>query len=149
MPTFEAHVALVTTAEALFDYLVRPKNLSNIMPSSTPIEVIESPDRLELGSTLVVDLDGFGPTQRLTYEVTSFDEPGSFTETMVKGPLGSWVHRRTITSSDAMVELHEEVTFEPPEGLAGLLLTSSRIEASLSTNFAHRHRRLRELLEAE
>jgi ligand-binding SRPBCC domain-containing protein len=149
MPTFEAQVGLATTAEALFDFLVHPANLTKIMPSSTPIEVIEGPDRLESGSTLVVDLDGFGPTQRLTYEVTAFDEPESFTETMVKGPLGAWVHRRTITSAGAMVELHEEVTFEPPEGLAGLLLTASRIEASLSTSFAHRHRRLRELLEAE
>jgi len=149
MPTFEARVALATTAEALFDYIVHPAHLLEIMPPSTPLEVIEGPDRLELGSELVVDLDGFGPTQRLTYEVTAFEEPETFTETMVTGPLQAWVHRRTITPSGAMVELFEEVTFEPPQGLAGLLLTSSRIEASLSSSFAHRHRRLRELLETE
>jgi hypothetical protein len=48
-----------------------------------------------------------------------------------------------------MVELVERVTFEPPEGLAGLLLSRSRIESSLETSFAFRHRRLRELLEGE
>ena len=149
MPTFEARVALATTAEELFDYIVHPAHLAGIMPSATPLEVIESPERLELGSQLVVDLDGFGPTQRLTYEVTAFEEPVSFTETMISGPLGAWVHQRTITQAGEMVELLEEVTFEPPDGLAGLLLTSSRIEASLDSSFAHRHRRLRELLEAE
>ncbi|MEE3285727.1 MAG: hypothetical protein VX311_14190, partial [Planctomycetota bacterium] len=75
MPTFEARVALATTAETLFDFIVRPANLLEIMPSSTPLEVIDGPERLELGSELVVDLDGFGPTQRLAYEVTDFDEP--------------------------------------------------------------------------
>ena len=149
MPTFEARVALATTAEVLFDYVVHPAHLLKIMPPSTPLEVIEGPERLELGSELVVDLDGFGPTQRLTYEVTAFEEPKTFTETMVSGPLGAWVHQRTITQAGEMVELLEEVTFEPPDGLAGLLLTSSRIEASLDSSFAHRHRRLRELLEAE
>ena len=88
MPTFEVQVALATSAEALFDFLVRPTNLSRIMPPSTPVDVIESPQRLELGSRLVVDLDGFGPTQRLTYEVTDFVESETFAETMVEGPLG-------------------------------------------------------------
>ena len=147
MPTFEARVALATTAEELFDYIVHPAHLAGIMPSATPLEVIESPERLELGSQLVVDLDGFGPTQRLTYEVTAFEEPVSFTETMISGPLGAWVHQRTITPSGGLVELIEEVEFEPPDGLAGLLLTAPRIEASLNSGFAHRHRRLRELLE--
>ena len=149
MPTFEARVALATTAEQLFDYIVHPAHLAGIMPPETPLEVIESPERLELGSQLVVDLDGFGPTQRLTYEVTAFDEPVSFTETMISGPLGAWVHQRTITPGEELVELTEEVTFEPPAGLAGLLLTAARIEASLTSGFAHRHRRLRELLEAK
>jgi len=57
------------------------------------------------------------------------------------------VHRRTITPGGELVELIEEVEFEPPDGLAGLLLTAPRIEASLNSGFAHRHRRLRELLE--
>lgn len=147
MPTFEARVALATTAEELFDYIVHPAHLAGIMPSATPLEVIESPERLELGSQLVVDLDGFGPTQRLTYEVTAFEEPVSFTETMISGPLGAWVHQRTITPGGGLVELIEEVEFEPPDGLAGLLLTAPRIEASLNSGFAHRHRQLRELLE--
>ena len=149
MPTFEVQVALVTSAEALFDFLVRPTNLSRIMPPSTPVDVIEAPERLELGSRLVVDLDGFGPTQRLTYEVTGFVESETFAETMVEGPLGAWEHCRTISGAGAMVELVERVTFEPPEGLAGLLLSRSRIESSLETSFAFRHRRLRELLEGE
>ena len=147
MPTFEARVALATTAEELFDYIVHPAHLAGIMPSATPLEVIESPERLEFGSHLVVDLDGFGPTQRLTYEVTAFEEPVSFTETMISGPLGAWVHQRTITPGGGLVELIEEVEFEPPDGLAGQLLTAPRIEASLTSGFAHRHRRLRELLE--
>ena len=149
MPTFEARVALATTAGQLFDYIVHPAHLAGIMPPETPLEVIESPERLELGSQLVVDLDGFGPTQRLTYEVTAFEEPVSFTETMVSGPLGAWVHQRRIIPGEELVELIEEVNFEPPSGLAGLLLTAPRIEASLTSGFAHRHRRLRELLEAK
>ena len=59
MPTFEVQVALATSAEALFDFLVRPANLSRIMPPSTPVDVLEAPERLELGSRLVVDQDGF------------------------------------------------------------------------------------------
>ena len=98
---------------------------------------------------LVVDLDGFGPTQRLAYEVTACAEPRTFTETMVTGPLGAWAHCRTLVPSDGMVELIEEITFEPPGGLAGLMLTASRIQESLESSFAHRHRRLREILEAE
>ncbi|MBQ18148.1 MAG: hypothetical protein CMJ65_13605 [Planctomycetaceae bacterium] len=148
MADFQAEVALCCTAEELFDFLVHPANLPKIMPTETPLEVIEAPERLEAGSLLTVDLDGFGPTQRLTYEVTSFDPPHSFSETMVKGPLGAWQHHRTITDGGGMVELVEKITFEPPTGLAGLLLTESRIEASLKSSFGHRHRRLRELLEA-
>lgn len=148
MADFLAQVALRCSAEDLFEFLAHPANLPGIMPTQTPLEVIEAPERLEKGSLLTVDLDGFGLTQRLTYEVTAFDPPRSFSETMIKGPLGAWEHRRTITAGDDMVELIEEITFESPEGLAGLLLTESRIEASLKSSFAHRHRRLRELLEA-
>ena len=57
---------------------------------------------------------------------------------------------RELVDDDAVIgELVERVTFEPPEGLAGLLLSRSRIESSLETSFAFRHRRLRELLEGE
>ncbi len=149
MPTFEARVALSTTRERLFDHIVRPIHLAAIMPPATPLEVVSAPERLELGSKLVVDLDGFGPTQRLTYEVTAFEEPVAFTETMVHGPLGAWVHSRQLECAGDMVELIERVAFEAPSGLAGLLLTESRIESSLASGFTHRHRRLREILEGQ
>ena len=85
-------------------------------------------------------------------EVTGWDPPQSFRERMIRGPLGAWDHMRTLKQvgqgTGALVELIEEICFKPPEGLAGLLLTESVIMTSLESGFAHRHRRLREILEA-
>ena len=152
MATFEARVALACSIDDLFDFLVRPANLPGIMPEETPLEVIEAPERLSEKSRLVVTLGGLGPPQELTYEVTGWDPPQSFRERMIRGPLGAWDHMRTLKQvgqgPGALVELIEEICFKPPEGLAGLLLTESVIMTSLESGFAHRHRRLREILEA-
>lgn len=151
MASFEARVALDCPIDDLFDFLVRPANLPGIMPETTPLEVIDAPERLSEGSQLVVTLGGLGPPQELTYEVTDWDPPHSFSERMISGPLAAWDHVRTLKqvgeSPGALVELIEEICFEPPEGLAGLILTEPVLMTSLERGFAHRHRRLREILE--
>ncbi|GIT29204.1 MAG: hypothetical protein Ct9H300mP1_12500 [Planctomycetaceae bacterium] len=137
MPTFEARVALATTAEQLFDYIVHPAPLAGIMPPETPLEVIESPERLELVA-LVVDLDGFGPTQRLTYEVTALKSPCRYRDDVS----GHWVPGCTSGDlpGEELVDLGRGSEFRTTVRPRRLAVARPRIEPR-SPGIAHGHRR--------
>jgi len=148
MACFEECVSVASTAEAAFEFLLRPANAVLISPPDVTMKIIDAPERFELGSRFEFHLGGFGPVQHVIYEITHLSSPNQFTETQRKGPLSEWVHEHIFMPDDSGgVLITDRITFEPPDGMLGFLLTEERILDSLKTGFGHRHQKIKELLE--
>lgn len=147
METFEARLTLPCSAEAAFDFLAQPENIKRISPPDMGLFFVDAPERLSLGARMSFKVQAFGVAREAVHEITQFDEPGSFTEQQVKGPLGHWVHEHLFEADgEGAVTLIDRIEFEPPGGIVGLMITADRILENLEEAFDHRHDQLEKLL---
>ena len=147
MASFELSISIDCPREAVFDCLIRPANVVEISPPNVSLTLVDVPEVLELGSVVEFEVSGFGPVQRMIHEITAFDRPHRFTETQRKGPLKSFVHEHVVEFDGSEAVVIDRITFDPPGGLAGFLVTEELILKSLKGGFEHRHRELKRLLE--
>jgi ligand-binding SRPBCC domain-containing protein len=148
MAILEASVSIRCPAERVFDFLTRTENFPKIVPPDLQLRLVQSPERLALGSRFEVQILGFGVPQNVIYEITEFVAPHRFQESQVKGPLGRYVHEHLLVAEvDGAVLVTDRIEFEPPGGLLGFLLTAERLRTSLEDGMTHRHRELKRLLE--
>ncbi len=150
MAEFEASVAIIRPAQAVFEFLIRPANIERLSPPEANMEFIDAPEVFTQGIRFDFHLGGFGPVQRITHEITEMEAPFRYVETLVKGPLQAWVHQHIIEpTSDSEVLVIDRIEFEPPGGFVGFLINEDKILHSLRKGFAHRHRELKRLLEQD
>jgi ligand-binding SRPBCC domain-containing protein len=148
MALLEASVSIRCPVERVFDFLTLAENFTKIVPPDLQLRVVQSPERLALGSRFEVQILGFGVPQNVIYEITEFVQPQRFQESQIKGPLGRYVHEHAFASQDdGTVRVTDRIEFEPPGGLLGFLLTADRLKSSLEQGLTHRHRELKRLLE--
>jgi ligand-binding SRPBCC domain-containing protein len=147
MASFELCVSIDCPREAVFDFLIRPANIAKISPPDVSLTMVDVPEVLELSSIVEFEVGGFGPVQRMIHEITAFDRPNSFTETQRTGPLKSFVHEHIVEFSGSEAVVIDRITFDPPGGLLGFMVTEEFILKSLQGGFEHRHRELKRLLE--
>lgn len=146
MPQHIAALDIARPIDVVFDFLARPANLVLLAPAEMRLQLVEGPDRLELGARLHWKARRMGVTQSLVNEVTVFEEAALIEEQQRQGPFKRWVFVHRFTASATGTRLAEELTYEPPGGLLGLLVTADTIRRDLEALFAYRERRLRELL---
>jgi ligand-binding SRPBCC domain-containing protein len=148
MAVFETSVTIAATQAAVFDFLVRPANLQQIMPAEAGLKLGNMPDRLSLGSQLEFQMTGYGPTQHMLYEIVEFDEPHRFLERQIKGPLKKYEHLHLIEPGDnGSVLVVDKLEFEPPGGLLRFVVTEDRVMTSLSKALEYRQRKMKRILE--
>jgi ligand-binding SRPBCC domain-containing protein len=147
MEHFEARLELPCAAEVAFDFLAQPENIKKISPPDMGLFFVEAPERLSLGTKMHFKVQVFGVAREAVHEVTQFDEPLSFTEQQVKGPLGHWVHDHIFEpDGEGSVVVIDRIEFQPPGGVVGLMITADRILDNLEDGFDHRHDQLEKLL---
>jgi ligand-binding SRPBCC domain-containing protein len=142
MPIFTHAVTLAAKAEEVFEFLRTPKHRVQLMPPEWRLELIESPALLEAGVKTTWKVNRFGMSQTLVYEVTDC-ETTRLVEEQRQGPFRRWVQATSCRSIREGAFLQDEVDFEPPGGMLGLLLTRGKIEESLANAFEWRDRQLR------
>jgi ligand-binding SRPBCC domain-containing protein len=147
MPVFETSVALDCPQERAFDFLLRPANVARIAPPDLGLSFISAPEIVELGSRMEFKIQGYGQVQKMLHEITTLVRPDIITETQIRGLFASWVHEHAFETNDrGQVVVIDRITFLPPAGLLGLLVTSRKILDHLEEGFEHRHRQLQKLL---
>lgn len=149
MALFESSVTIECDAVTVFEFLIRPENLLRVLPPDSGLNYTNVPEQLELGSILEYELHGIGPVQHVKQEVTRFDHPYRFVESQVRGPLKEFEHDHLIEplDGDGVVTVIDRITFLPPGGMAGFLITEDRIREKFRTGFEHRHQELKRILE--
>jgi ligand-binding SRPBCC domain-containing protein len=99
-----------------------------------------------LGSRITVKGRRAGVAQHLVSEVTAFEPGRSFVEEQRQGPFRRWAHTyRFEAQADGGTLLTEEIDYEPPGGVLGLLLTAEKIERDLAAVYAFRRETWAEL----
>jgi len=147
MPVFETSVALDCPQERAFDFLLQPANIARIAPPELGLSFVSAPETLELGSLMEFKIQGYGHVQKMVHEITDLVRPTVFTEAQIRGLFASWVHEHAFETNDrGQAVVIDRITFLPPAGLLGLLVTSRKILEQLEEGFDHRHAQLQKLL---
>ncbi len=143
MASYSSFVELAATPAEVFDFVIRPTNISAISPKTSGLKFVQAPDAYALGTTVEFELIQFGQVQRVTHKVTRFDRPDLFVEEMTKGPLSHWVYTHKFEPLPGGGTLAtDQIEFTPPGGLVGLLITEAKILDLLEAGFDYRYDRL-------
>ena len=142
MAHFQTEITLAASPEEIFDYVIRPENAAKLTAPEAGLKTISAPEILEQGSRIELELTGFGPPQKLIYEVIEFLRPGRFTESLVKGPLSSYRHEHIFETTEKGTRVVDAVEFAPPGGMLGFLVSEDRIRSGLEQGLRFRHQEL-------
>jgi ligand-binding SRPBCC domain-containing protein len=132
VPIFEASSEFACTPHVLYDFLIQPNNLTRLSPPDINLRLIEGPERVLVGSRLIVEGRYLGMRQKLTIEIVALDPGRLVADEQIKGPFRRLRQERRLSASSVGVLLEQRVEFEPPGGLLGLLATPQRIREYLA-----------------
>jgi ligand-binding SRPBCC domain-containing protein len=146
MAALETRSTIGCDRKTLFDFLIRPHQAQVLSPPDFKVTLVEAPEVLALDSVIRFQVEAFGIRQNFTHQVIAFDSPERFVERQIEGLFGFYEHEHALEPDEGGVMLIERVTFEPPGGMAGMLLTEKRIRENLTKNLAHSHAELQRCL---
>lgn len=146
MPRFERELLVQRPLEEVFDFFANPANLVKVSPPELHMQLAAGPDRLNLGSTVTVKARRWGVPHRIVSEVTAFEPGVMFADRQRHGPFGKWDHTHRFEKNVGGTLIRDEIDFEPPGGMLGLVITARQIEKDLHWIFEYREKKVRELL---
>ena len=146
MPVAEHATLLSSSPLEVFDFLSRPGNLIEVMPPDYRPTLVDAPERLFHGARLTLEIHGWGFRQRLVSEITAFQPNALLVDEQREGPLRKWLHRHMLEPAGTGTRMLDQIEFEPPGGLLGLVLSSDRIASELREVLCYRSKRFQELL---
>jgi len=147
MPQFEARVTLPCSQREAFDFLLRPADVALISPPQLGLHFVDAPEVVSQGDKLKFRVQGFGQIREGEHEITRVVEHSQVTERQLVGLFKLWVHEHLFeTNSHGEAVIIDQIDFEAPGGILGLLVTKDRVLDQLEEAFDHRHARLQKLL---
>ena len=144
MPTYHHRTELDHTAEELFRWHTRPGAFERLMPPWADVRVLERKGGIRDGGTVLLQLRR-GPA-RISWhlEHTGYEEGRAFRDEQLSGPFKRWIHtHRFIPVAGGSSIVENEISWDPPLGSLGRLVSSFFRQGELDRMFAYRGRRLR------
>jgi ligand-binding SRPBCC domain-containing protein len=148
MPTLRFVERYPHPIDEIFDFFRRPANVVALSPDDLDIRLLEGPEEVSSGDRFAVQVRRFGLSRRVVTEVVNVEEPSLLVERQVEGPFRAWQVERRFSVVEGGTEVTETITFEPPTGLLGLMLTVAVVEQELTQAFAGRAERVTRRLSA-
>ncbi len=146
MAVFEASVPLQSGIDEVFEFLLRPANVQQISHPDMGLSCVNAPELVAVGVRIDFKVQSMGIVQELSHEITVVEAPHRILEKQIVGPLQLWIHDHLFEATpEGGVRVIDRIEFEPPSGLAGLLVTEDRIRSSLEDGFDHRYLQLETL----
>ena len=146
MAVFEHEQTLPCDVERVFDFLTRPANVARLALPENELTFLSAPEILAAGVEVEFEIRAYGQRQSIVHEIIEVERPRRVLERMLHGPLEDWEHEHLFESSPDGARVIDRITFLPPRGMIGLLLTEQRILASLERGFAHQRLLLEEFV---
>ena len=126
--------------ERVFEFHEQPNALSLLTPPWEQARVIRPANISDVGSRAVVEMDVFGLfTKKWVAEHTVYNPPNLFEDIQIEGPFKSWRHRHIVEPHPDGAVLRDEITYEPPLGFLGRLISPLLVERRLEKVFNYRH----------
>ncbi len=146
MGTFRAEIILPRPVAEIFDFLSRPKNLEALAPASEPMELLQGPEHMAEGILMEWRVVRMGLPQRIVTKVTGLEKDRLLKVEQEVGPLGKYQHTQTLSETgDQQTTLRDEIEFEPPSGILGMMITEQWVENNLKAGLEYRDKKLQEL----
>jgi ligand-binding SRPBCC domain-containing protein len=147
MARFVTTIDLSAPIAQVFDFFHKPANLLQVAPPALHLQLENAPAELQLGSRLILSGRRWGIRYRSVTEVIAFEPGVYFLEEQKEGAFRKWVHaHRFEATANAGTRVVDEIDFEPPGGMLGMLLTSAAVERELSEFFHYRNEQLAGIL---
>ena len=140
MAFFEASVELDCSQDEIFKFLTSTSNIEEISPPEIGLQFVNTAEVLKLGERLEFQVVHFGQIQKIIHEITRFEPSELFVESLVEGPLPKWEYTHRFEKNGMGVVVIDEIEFEPPGGLIGLLISEQKLLDNLEDGFDHRYR---------
>jgi ligand-binding SRPBCC domain-containing protein len=133
--------------DEVFAFFAAAENLERITPPSLRFRIV-TPQPIEMAAGTLIDyrLSLNGLPFRWRTEITEWDPPVSFTDTQVRGPYHTWIHRHSFTRDEGGTLMTDEVRYRLPLWPLGELALPL-VRRQLLGIFSHRGRVIRELLD--
>ena len=150
MAVFEAQFELPCSPDEAFTFLTTPETILQISPPDMGLKYVAVPDQYHLGAKIEFQVISFGQVQTIHHEVIEFEEPNIFVETMTKGLAPRWVHtHRFEPNGTGGVIVVDEIDFDKPGGIIGLMISEQKIIDSLEDGFDYRRRKMMEMFDED
>ena len=128
------------TPERVFQFHQQPDALTLLTPPWERAEVIQPANISDVGSRAIVQIDVLGLfKKKWIAEHTVYDPPNQFEDIQIEGPFKSWRHRHIVERHPDGAVLRDEITYEPPFGFIGRLVSPLFVERRLQKVFDYRH----------
>ncbi|MDX1645991.1 MAG: SRPBCC family protein [Longimicrobiales bacterium] len=150
--TLRAVTRIPRPRDDVYAFFAAAENLERITPAELRFR-IETPTPIDMGRGTLIDyrLGLWGARFRWRTEITEWDPPRSFTDTQIRGPYHTWVHRHVFQEEDpdgggdVTTVMTDEVRYRLPLWPLGEMALPV-VAGQLRRIFRHRARVIRELL---
>jgi ligand-binding SRPBCC domain-containing protein len=147
MAQFDTSVAVRAPLEKIFDLFLKPSTIVRLSPPKLGMVLIRGPEELAPGTELEFKVQAWGQVISSVHEIIQVERPRIIVERQIKGPFRNWEHEHLFSMNDAGdVVVADRISFAPPGGLIGLLVTESKILDELENGYDHRHKQLLKLV---
>jgi ligand-binding SRPBCC domain-containing protein len=130
----------------LFEFFRRPANIIQVAPPDLGLQLLDAPERLELGSRVTVQVTRWGFTRQIINEVIELVDDQIIVEEQRKGPLPTWRHSQKFALDGEETSVTVEIDFQTPGGMLGFFVTPAAVEADLRRAYAYREEKVKTLL---
>ena len=124
----------------VFQFHEQPDALALLTPPWERARVIQAAKISDVGSRAVIQIDVLGLfKKKWVAEHTVYDPPNLFEDVQIEGPFKSWRHRHIVERHSEGAVLRDEISYEPPMGFVGRLISPLLVESRLQKVFNYRH----------
>jgi ligand-binding SRPBCC domain-containing protein len=147
MPRFVVSAELPFPAARVFDFCSKPASLLNVTPPALQLAIENAPEILALGTRLTLVSRRWGLRYRSVLEVVVFDPNRCFVEQQREGAFGRWQHTHRFEElANGTSQLVDDIDYEPPGGMLGLMVTPEVVERELGEYIRYRNEKLTAIL---
>ncbi len=147
MAHFIKQSEVAAPVEEVFAFHERPDALEALTPPWEPVEIIQRPDGLKIGTRAILRMK-MGPfTKDWVAEHTEYVPNRLFADIQRSGPFASWYHRhRFEPTPQGTTLMTDEIEYRLPLGWLGETFGGWFVRAKLERMFAYRHQVVAEKL---
>lgn len=147
MPEVVCSTNLKCNASTLREYLGNTSNLKHITDPDMNLKIVSADEVIEEGSEIEFQVSTYGIKQTMKHRYTAVSETLIQSE-QLEGPTRSWLHQVIIQdTADGNCKLTDKISFEPPGGMMGFVMTEAKIKESILEGMESRYESLAEILQ--